>query len=151
MQQTTVQMNINNLVARKCLGCIILAIYKTANSRPISTIECEGWRQHSSLIFLILLFTKSNIEVSGWLSQTKKHFTHIVYQPFLRVLPPSFTLYYQKGINTLYCISDDILANVVCFIFTFYYQEVFTLWWLWLWRDSTMSVNHSAETWQVQF
>ena len=56
-------------------------------------IECEGWRQHSSLIFLILLFTKPNIEVSGWLFQTKTHFTHIVYQPFSRVLPPSFTLY----------------------------------------------------------
>ena len=57
------------------------------------TIECEEWRWHSSLILLILLFTKSNIEVSGWLYQTKIHFTHFVYQPFLRVLPPSFTLY----------------------------------------------------------
>ena len=27
------------------------------------TIECEGWRQHFSLIFLILLFAKPNIEV----------------------------------------------------------------------------------------
>ena len=52
-------------------------------------IECEGWRRHSSLIFLILLFTKPNIEVSGWLYQTKIHFTHIVYQPFSRVSPPS--------------------------------------------------------------
>ena len=56
-------------------------------------IECEGWRRHSSLIFLIILFTKPNIEVSGWLYQTKTHFTHIVYQPFSRVSPPSFTLY----------------------------------------------------------
>ena len=56
-------------------------------------IECEGWRRHSILIFLILLFTKPNIEVSGWLYQTKTHFTHIVYQPFSRVSPPSFTLY----------------------------------------------------------
>ena len=52
-------------------------------------IECEGWRRHSSLIFLILLFTKPNIEVSGWLFQTKTHFTHIVYQPFSRVKPPN--------------------------------------------------------------
>ena len=37
--------------------------------------------------------TKPNIEVSGWLYQTKKHFTLIVYQPFLGVSPPSFTLY----------------------------------------------------------
>ena len=59
----------------------------------VRAIECEGWRQHSSLIFLILLFTKPNIEVSGWLYQTKTHFTHIVYQPFSRVSPPSFTLY----------------------------------------------------------
>ena len=50
-----------------------------------SPIECEGWRRHSGLIFLILLFTKPNIEVSGWLYQTKTHFTHIVYQPFSRV------------------------------------------------------------------
>ena len=56
----------------------------------LKPIECEGWRRHFSLIFLILLFTKPNIEVSGWLYQTKTHFTHIVYQPFL---PPSFTLY----------------------------------------------------------
>ena len=46
-------------------------------------IEYEGWRRHS----------KPNIEVSGWLFQTKTHFTHIVYQPFSRVSPPSFTLY----------------------------------------------------------
>ena len=30
---------------------------------------------------------------SGWLYQTKTHFTHIVYQPFSRVSAPSFTLY----------------------------------------------------------
>ena len=58
-----------------------------------SNIECEGWRRHSILIFLILLFTKPNIEVSGCLYQTKTHFTHIVYQPFSRVLTSSFTLY----------------------------------------------------------
>ena len=29
-----------------------------------SPIECEGWRRHSSFIFLILLFTKPNIEVT---------------------------------------------------------------------------------------
>ena len=28
-----------------------------------TTISCEGWRRHSSLIFLILLFTKPNIAV----------------------------------------------------------------------------------------
>ena len=59
----------------------------------VGIIECEGWRQHSSLINLILLLTKPNIEVSGWLYQTKTHFTHIVYQPFSRVSPTSFTLY----------------------------------------------------------
>ena len=40
-------------------------------------IECEGWRRHSSLILLILIFTKPNIEVSGWLYQTKTHFTQL--------------------------------------------------------------------------
>ena len=63
------------------------------------TIECEGWRRNSSLIFLILLLTKPNIEVSGWLYQTKTHFTHIVYQPFSRVSPPSFTLYVSNWNN----------------------------------------------------
>ena len=35
--------------------------------KTFKTIEYEGWRRHSGLIFLILLFTKPNIEVSGWL------------------------------------------------------------------------------------
>ena len=48
-------------------------------------IECVGWRRHSSMILLILLFTKPNTEVSGWLYQTKTHITNIVYQPFSRV------------------------------------------------------------------
>ena len=61
-------------------------------------IEREGWRWHFSLIFLILLFTKPNIEVSGWLYQTKTHFTHFVYQPFSRVSPPSFTLYGVRAV-----------------------------------------------------
>ena len=39
------------------------------------------------------VFTKPNIEVSGWLYQTKTHLTHIVYQPFSRVSPPTFTIY----------------------------------------------------------
>ena len=64
-------------------------------------IECEGWRWHSSLIFLILLFTKPNIEVIGWLYQTKTHFTHIVHQPFSRVSPPSFTLYGDYSVSFL--------------------------------------------------
>ena len=65
----------------------------------VCTIECEGWMRHSSPIFLILLFTKPNIEVGGWLYQTKTHFTHIVYQPFSRVSPPSFTLYALNTCN----------------------------------------------------
>ena len=68
-------------------------IHKQQLAEVPNGIECEGWRRHSSLIFLILQFTKPNIEVSGWLYQTKTHFTHIVYQPFSRVSPPSFTLY----------------------------------------------------------
>ena len=71
------------------------------------SIECEGWRRHSSLIFLILLLTKPNIEVSGWLYQTKTHFTHIVYQPFSRVSPPSFTLYDHTSIVLLVIITHD--------------------------------------------
>ena len=53
---------------------------KVANGNP-----GVGWSHHSSLIFLILLFTKPNIEVSGWLYQTKTQIAHIVYQPFSRV------------------------------------------------------------------
>ena len=68
-------------------------------------IECEGWRRHSCLIFLILLCTKPNIEVSGWLYQTKTHFTHIVYQPFSRVSPPYFTLCASTFIKLSRCFS----------------------------------------------
>ena len=49
-------------------------------------VECAGWRRHSSLIFLILLFTKPNIEASGWLYHTKN--TH--HSPFSRVTPPNY-------------------------------------------------------------
>ena len=76
-------------------GLIICDTCRIVSELPLS-IECVGWRHHSSLIFLILLFTKPNIEVSGWLFQTKTHFTQIVYQPFSRVSPPSFTLYVQN-------------------------------------------------------
>ena len=34
--------------------------------------------------------TKTNIEVNGWLYQTKTNITHIVYQPFPRVMPPKY-------------------------------------------------------------
>ena len=87
-----------------------------------SIIECEGWRRHSSLIFLILLFTKPNIEVSGWLYQTKTHFTHIVHQTFSRVSPPSFTLYgwsYGKGLWLWYT-KQELLSN-----FSFLYSYMF--------------------------
>ena len=47
---------------------LLIQIYKKWST---GTIECEGWRQHFSLIFLILLFTKPNIEVSGWLFRPK--------------------------------------------------------------------------------
>ena len=53
-------------------------------------IECVGWWHHSSQIFLILLFTKPNKEVCGWLYQTKTHITHIVYQPFSIVTHPNY-------------------------------------------------------------
>ena len=42
-------------------------------------LESVGWRPDFSLLFLILLFTKPNIEGIGWLYQTKTHITHIVY------------------------------------------------------------------------
>ena len=64
-----------------CLRCL--------NFFFLNSIECKGWRRHSSLIFLILLFTKPNIEFSGWLFQTKTHITYIVYQPFSKVTPPN--------------------------------------------------------------
>ena len=41
-------------------------------------IECEGWRWHSSHLFLILLFTKPNIEVNGWKYQPKTHITKVL-------------------------------------------------------------------------
>ena len=51
----------------------------------VKFIECEGWRGHSSLIFLILLITKPNIEVSGWLCQIKIHFTNIFIKNVIKV------------------------------------------------------------------
>ena len=56
----------------------------------VITIECEGWRQHSSIIFLILLFTKPNIKVSGWLYQNKKNITHIFYPKNYLVIHPNY-------------------------------------------------------------
>ena len=57
-------------------------------NRPLCSkfIECVGWRRHSSLIFLILLFTKPNIEASGWLYHTKNTY----HSPFSRVTPPNY-------------------------------------------------------------
>ena len=56
----------------------------------VGPIECVEWRRHSSLIFLIILFTKPNIEGSGWLHPTQTHITHIVFKPFSRVMPPNY-------------------------------------------------------------
>ena len=60
-------------------------------------IEFEGWRRHSSLILLILLFTKPNIEVSDWLYQTKTQFTHIVYQPLLKCVASILHTQWMQG------------------------------------------------------
>ena len=49
-------------------------------------------RIEASLQSDLYIFTKPNIEVSGWLYQTKTHITHIGYQPFLRVSPPNYCL-----------------------------------------------------------
>ena len=101
-------MNITNKTQRRKWiqnrtgGWLLLA--NRRNIFFISSIECEGWRRHYSLINLILLFTKPNIELSGWLYQTITHFTHIVYQPFSRVSPPSFTLY-GLGWRCKWCIT----------------------------------------------
>ena len=54
------------------------------------------WRMEATFQSQLLdttIYQTKNIEVSGWLYQIKTHFTHIFYQPFSRVLPPSFTLY----------------------------------------------------------
>ena len=75
------------------------AVLEQKSDQLYTFIECEEWRRHSSLIFLIPLFTKPNIEISGWLYQTKTHFTHIVFQPFSSVSPPSFTLYHYVYIT----------------------------------------------------
>ena len=44
---------------------LILQVFFEVVPYSRNIIECEGWRRHSSLIFLVLLFTKPNIEVSG--------------------------------------------------------------------------------------
>ena len=60
-------------------------------------------------------FTKPNIEVSGWLYQPKTHFTHIIYQPFSRVSPPSFTLYgYDINLIGYLTVPFLVLSNSIC-------------------------------------
>ena len=56
---------------------------------------------------------KDHIEVSGWQNQTKAHFTHIVYQPFSRVLPSSFTLY--DG-NTFRIHMENMVSHFETFV-----------------------------------
>ena len=75
------------------------------------TIECEGWRRHSSLIFLILLFTKPNIEVSGWLYRTKTHIIYIVYQPFSRVTPPNHIALTLAAFGRVICTRSSCLKK----------------------------------------
>ena len=68
------------------------------------------------------LFTKQNIEVSGWLCQTKTHNTHIVYQPFSRVTPPNYialnqiTWIKQSAQNYVHCKISHQMTNLSCFI-----------------------------------
>ena len=45
-----------------------------SNYDPV--IECVGWRRHSSLIFLILLSSRPNTKVSGWLYQISDQNTY---------------------------------------------------------------------------
>ena len=51
---------------------INMNIYVTMldGSNSCSWCSLKHWRRHSSLIFLVLLFTKPNIELSGWLYKT---------------------------------------------------------------------------------
>ena len=80
--------------------------YKMVQHR-IGIIECVGWRHHSSLIILILLFTKLNIKVR--LYQTKIHFTHIFNEPFSRVTPPNYIALWHPRL-----VDDLILFKVNC-------------------------------------
>ena len=72
---------------------------------------CVGWRCHSSLIFLILLFTKPNKNVSGWLNQTKTQITHNVFQPFqdwclLTIFSWSFSSAYVQTLTKKFFLGD---------------------------------------------
>ena len=58
--------------------------WKYGYNQPIESVGWR-WRPNFSQFFLILLFTKPNIKVSGRLNQTKTHITHILYQPNLKV------------------------------------------------------------------
>ena len=84
------------------------------------SIECVGWGHHSSLNFLILLFTKPNMEVSGWLYQTKTHITHIVYQPFSIVTHPNYIALRVTKLNgrTSYRIYHWIIERTSCIIWS---------------------------------
>ena len=77
----------------KCWEPVSILLYTrpgTFINHPL--IECEGWRLHSSLIFLILLFSTPNIEVASYIRPKHTSLTLFI-NLFSRVSPPSFTLY----------------------------------------------------------
>ena len=65
------------------------------NQGCVQIIECKGWRRHSSLIFLLLLFTKPYLEVSGWLFQTNTLHSHSLSSFFKSVASILHTLWYR--------------------------------------------------------
>ena len=83
---------------------IKLTIRLAENLLWMLTIKCEGWRHHCSLIFLILQLTKPNIEVSGWLYQTKTK--HISLTLFINLfqecrLHPSHSMEWRISTNKI--------------------------------------------------
>ena len=100
-----------NNVRKKCDSSTRMSTNDFDFIYPVSIQSADEWKHETDLYCksnveainlvhsFILLFTKPNIEVSDWLYQTKTHFTHIVYQPFSRVSPPSFTLYNCNTVN----------------------------------------------------
>ena len=81
----------------------------------------------------MLQFTKPNIEVSGQLYQTKKHITHIVYQPYKKVRPSRVLTVHTRDLSLIE-------------IYTWYRHIMLMVTLLWVWVVSVSGTGELGRT-----
>ena len=81
----------------------------------------------------MLQFTKPNIEVSGRLYQTKKHITHIVYQPYKKVRPSRVLTVHTRDLSLIE-------------IYTWYRHIMLMVTLLWVWVVSVSGTGELGRT-----